>query len=192
MDDAAVEQLLFEGESVEGAVSVGPGRVVVTSHRVLVFRPHADGANYEHVDRPNVEGITRDTLGRPRLLGGAIKAGVVGAILAGAGLMVDLDGLFGGFTVPDSAGALGVGGIFALMRTFVSLFTLLDDALWWGGLLTLAVAAVFGAAYVTTRERTLCIRVAGDEDIHVPLAGDSPPIGQLDTALASGSTASGE
>jgi hypothetical protein len=192
MDDAAVEQLLFEGESVEGDLAVGPGRVVVTTHRVLVFRPHGDGANYEHVDRPNVEGVSRSAVGRPRLLRGAIKAGVVGLILAGAGMMVDLDGLFGDITVPDSAGALGVGGLFALMNTFISLFALLDDLLWWSGLALLAIAVVFGAAYYTTRESTLCLHIAGDEDIHVPLDGASPPVGELDAALASGSTASGD
>jgi hypothetical protein len=55
--DGSVEDLLYEGESVERTVELADGWVVVTSHRLLASTPSAEGQNLRKVDRPNVVGV---------------------------------------------------------------------------------------------------------------------------------------
>lgn len=166
-----VDGLLFEGETVEDAVEFGDaeGRgVVVTSHRVLAFTPEADGANYRAVDRPNVDGVDRVAGGRLVVLLQAVEAGVAGVVLLVAGSVLSLDGLVAGIDLTSGTGELGLGGLLGTLQTLLTLLALLDDLLRAAGALALLAAVALAGAYWYTREESLVVRVAGDDDVDVP------------------------
>jgi len=164
------EELLYDGESVQRAVRVGDGGVVVTSHRVLAFTPDRDGANFRQVDRPNVDGVEVRTGGQFRFLMQAVKAILIGAILVAAGMTLSFDDLVGNVSLDAGGGAasaVGLGQIMGLLETMLTLFTLLDDLLLLFGGLALALGAAVLAVYLWSRETLLVISVAGGEDIEL-------------------------
>lgn len=165
-----VERLLYEGETVEETVEMAEGAtVVVTSHRVLAFKPSLEGANFEQVDRPNVEGVSTGALAESDLLGRALQWGVIGLVLLAGGFLVNLDSLVGQVDLSSaSAGRIGIGGFMGMMQTVMDLLALLDDGMRLFGAIFLLLAAVLVGVYVLTRDRTLVIRVAGNDDVHVP------------------------
>lgn len=170
-----LEQLLFEGETVEERIDLaGDAAVVVTSHRVLAFTPDQEGANFSQVERPNVDGVTTGAVADSDLLGRGLRWGVYGVVMLGAGFLIDLDSLVA--SVDLSAGGassrIGLGGIMGLMQTLLDLLAQLDDFLRLFGALFLLLAVAMVGAYLHTRDRTLVVRVAGGEDVHLPRPGD--------------------
>jgi hypothetical protein len=168
-----VEDLLYSGESVTETVDFDSASVVVTSHRVLAFSPEDDGAAFQQADRPNVEGVAAGADSETDLLGRGIRALVIGVVLVGAGLVVDFESIVGDVDLGgQSTEELGIGGIMGTLQSLLGLISQLDYLMRVFGGLALFLAAVFFGVYWLTRESTLVIEVAGDDDIHVPRPSD--------------------
>ena len=167
--DGRIEELLYEGESIRETVALGDSSVVVTSHRVLALTPETDGANFRQVDRPNVDGVGTGTESDTSHLERAVKAGVVGVVLVGAGWVIDFGAMLGDATL-GGAGAdrLGLGGVMQSLQQLLGVLRDLDHYMLLLGVLALLAGVAFLGVYLWGRERALVIRVAGDEDIHVP------------------------
>ncbi len=182
-----LDELLYEGETVEDAVEVEDSRVVVTSHRVLTFTPDLEGANFQAVDRPNVVGVRNGAASEVDHLVRGVKWTVIGLIMVAAGLMVDLDGIVGNVNLQTSATeGMGVGGILGLVQQMLALIRQVDDVLQAvGALAMLAGVAVLGY-YVWTRDPTLVLEVSGDDDLHVPRPEDDTVADRLEQVIAPG------
>ena len=164
-----VDDLLYDGETVEESVDVGSATVVVTSHRVLVFTPDSDGANFHQVDRPNVTGVSVRAEGDRSFLTQGGRALLYGVVLFAAGMFLPLDAVLGGVALPSTTGQLGIGGILGLFQTMLDLIRSIDDVMRAFGLLLVAFSVVPLGVYVWSRERTLEIGVAGEDDpIRIP------------------------
>lgn len=180
-----MEELLYDGESVRESIDLDPARVVVTSHRVLAFTPDRDGPNFRQVDRPNVEGVSPGADGDRTHLVRGIRWMAIGAILLVTGAAVDLDALIGRVDMGDAGGAqrIGAGGVLGLVRTTLDLLGRLDEGLMLAG----AVAALAGLAavglYLRTRDATLVVAVAGDDDLHLPRPADAEVRDRLEAAV---------
>ena len=164
-----VDDLLYSGESVVETIEYDSASVVVTSHRVLAFSPAGDGPAFQQVDRPNVEGVSTGAESETSLLERGIRTLVIGVVLVGAGLVVDFESIVGDVSLGgQSAQQLGLGGIMGTLQSLLGLVSQLDYLMRVFGGLALFLAVVFFAVYWFTRDRTLVIGVAGDDDIHVP------------------------
>jgi hypothetical protein len=182
-----VTELLYDGESVVESIDAGDARVVVTSHRVLAFTPGGDGPAFRQVDRPNVVNVTAGARSEGGLLSRAARWGIIGLLLLGIGLVVDMDAFLGEVAIDGRAGSqIGVSGILGLVQSLLDLLRRLDEFLVIAGLLVLALAAVALGAYGLTREATVVIGVAGDDpDIHLPReAVDETTVARLEAAIA--------
>jgi hypothetical protein len=164
-----VEELLYDGESIESEYPVDTASVYVTSHRVLVFTPDGDGENFRQVDRPNVGGVSLQGGGETKFRGMGIRAAVYGLFLVAAGLLLPIDSVIGDVGMPTETGQLGIGGVLGLMQSMLDLLRSLDDLLQIFGALLLAFALVPLGVYLWSRERYLAIETAGDAGpIRVP------------------------
>lgn len=163
-----VEDLLFDGEAIEEAIDVGDARVVVTSHRVLVFTPETEGANLQQADRPNAEGVRIDASGRDQLRQFGVKAGGVGLLALVLGSLISLDGLLAAPETGGAASRIGIGGLMSMLGAVVALVNLLDDLLRAAGAFALLVGVGAVGVYLWTRRRYLVIDVAGDETMRMP------------------------
>lgn len=187
--------LLYDGESVVESIDVADARVVVTSHRVLAFTPDAEGAAFRQVDRPNVVGVSTGARGEDHLLSRGVRWGVVGVVLLGAGLLIDMDSIVGDVSLGGGAGSqIGVGSVLGMVRTVLDLLRRLDEFLAIGGALVVFLAAVAVGAYFLTREPTYVIEVAGEEADVDLLRGDADPTvrERLEAAIAPGPESAGE
>ncbi len=181
-----VDELLYEGEEVREHVEFDASTVVVTSHRMLAFRPDADGANFRQVDRPNVDGVSTGANSKTTLIERALRFGLTGAVLIVAGYVIDLEGLIGGVDLnSQSTSELGLGGILGTLQGMLNLLTRLDELLQLFGALALLLAVVVFGVYWYTREETVVIEVAGDEDVHIPRPPDAADtVERLEQAIA--------
>lgn len=180
-----VEELLYEGERVEETVDVDPARIVVTSHRVITITPELAGANFRDVERPNVVGVSRGAEASGDLLVRGVKWTVIGLLLMGAGTLIDFGGIVGSVSFDGSAGGqIGIGGVLGFVQGLLDLIRQLDEImLVLGALATLFGIVVLGV-YLWTRDPTVAIEVAGDEDLHVPRPDDERVTERLRTAVA--------
>lgn len=163
-----VERLLYDGETVAEEVAWDGARVVLTSHRLLVFTPELAGANYRAVDRPNVEGVGTAARARGGLLERGVRYGVVGVALIGAGAVVDLEGVVDSVELGGASTQLGLGGLGRALGLMLALLSRLDDLLRAVGALAVLLAVALLAGYWYTRTPTLTVAVAGGEDIDLP------------------------
>lgn len=168
-----VDELLYQGEEALERHEAGPNLLVVTTHRLLAFTPEGDGPNFQHVDLPNVTGVSLSATGRPKLLEYGVKTGALGLLAFGSGAAVDFAGLLSLDSVDTTgAGQVGVGGVLGMVDAVAGLLALLDVALTAGGaLLTLAGLGLL-AVYLRSRERELVVEVAGGDPVTV--ATDDP------------------
>lgn len=167
-------QRLREGEHIETTVPLGDNAVVVTDQRVFAFTPDGEGTNYRVVERPNVEAVGLEMVGETGWLGYAIRGGVVGAVGIGIGLTTEFDSLF----TLDDVGAGGTiqlefGGLLESLQTAIDMLGYLDEGLLVLGGLGVVVALTTLGVFVQSRDHTLVVDVAGDEDVHVPAPRDS-------------------
>lgn len=183
-----VEDLLYDGESVEADVPLGEGGLVVTSHRVLAFTPDREGANYRAVDRPNVDGVAVETSGEWQFLEQGVKALVVGLALVVAGQTISLDSLVSDISLTDTGatGSVGLGGMMGLLQSMLTLLAQLDDLLRLFGGLALAFSVVVLGVYLWSRERLLVLSVAGDEDVELTAPDDEGVVEEIELALLPG------
>lgn len=185
----SVEDLLYEGETVRGRVSVGDNRVVVTTHRLLAFTPTREGENYRQVDLPNVDDVSAGYDGEDHLLPQALRAAVYGLLLLAVGVFVDFDSFVPTDVFDDTseaAGRIGLGGMFAMMGRLLDIIARLDDVARALGALVLLFAVFVLLVYVLTRDRAVVVRVAGDTpDVVVPVdeADVGVAVSQLEDVL---------
>ena len=185
----SVEDLLYDGETVEATVDLDANRVVVTSHRVLAITPEGDGENFRQVDRPNVDDVRAGSDGDEDLLYRALRTGIYGVLMLAVGLTVDVESFLPTTSIDtEGAGQIGVGGIFETMNQFLQLIGKLDELLQAFGALALLLVTVFLGAYLLTRDRVLVVEVAGNENILVPAekATAEAAVTDLEAALFGG------
>lgn len=170
-----VDELLYDSESVQGTLDVGTARVVVTSHRVMVFTPELEGENFRQADRPNVIGVDTGAKSNLDLLGRGIRYSVIGGLLVAAGLVFDFEEIIGDVSVGDAGGGqVGLGGILEMTQRMLDLFAQLDVILQALGALVLLVAVAVLGVYWYLRDPTIVITLAGEEgDIHMPRPADA-------------------
>lgn len=182
----SVEDLLFEGESVRRAVSMGDNRVVVTSHRLLAFTPTGDGETYRQVDLPNVGDVRAGHDGEDTLVAQALRMFLYGSILLAVGAFFDFGSIVPTDTfdsVGEGAGQLDIGGLLGMMQTMLELIAMIDDLALAFGAIFLLFGAFVVVVYLLTRERVLVVSVAGDDpDITVP-PGDDADASAVDDAV---------
>ena len=164
-----VDDLLYSGESVTETVDFDLASVVVTTHRVLAFDPDGDGPAFQQVDRPNVEGVSTGAQSEMGLLERGVRIFIVGVVLVGAGFVVDFESIVGDVNLGgQSSQQLGLGGIMGTLQSLLGLISQLDYLMRVFGALALFLSVVFVAVYWFTRDQTLVIEVAGDDDIRIP------------------------
>ncbi|MFP4529713.1 MAG: hypothetical protein ACLFNC_00325 [Halodesulfurarchaeum sp.] len=179
-----VDQLLFAGESVLAKVAGHEAALVVTSHRVLVFTPNVEGPNVRTFHRPNVTGLSKHASGTGRWLGAGAKWLVLGVALTIAGALLDLEGVIGDVSTEGAASQTGVGWIGEMFGLFQTLFALLDDVLFFGGLLAVFVGVGLVLWYMRSRAAVVTVELAGRSDVELPAAGFSESdIGKLEDAI---------
>lgn len=173
-----LDDLLYEGESIEESVTVGDARVVVTSHRLLSFAPHLDGPNFRQVDRPNVLGVSTGARSDTGHLVRGVRWTAIGLVLVLAGTFLDMDDLVGGVDLGGGAGGqIGVGGVLGVVRSMLDLLRQLDELLQLFGALALLLGVVVFGVYLRSREPTIVVEIAGDEDdVHLPRPEDARAI----------------
>lgn len=172
-------RLTYDGETITESVDVGAGGVVVTTHRVLVFRPEDDGEMYTAVDLPNVTGVEREEAGERRFLALGAQAGLLGTVLLLAGALLPVDSLVGEVSLGEGAGRLGVGGVVGLVESLVGILRSLDAILLVLGALAYVVAAGALGWYLRTRERRLQVTRAGDDPLTLSVGEESLPDGTV-------------
>ncbi|QSG13154.1 putative membrane protein [Halapricum desulfuricans] len=186
-----IEDLLYEGETVEERLEVGTATVAVTSHRVLAFTPERDGANFQQADRPNVTGVSVESNGDSRFLGYAVRATVYGLVLIVAGLLVPLDSVLSDVAMPESTGQLGIGGVLGLFEQIISILRNLGEFMQLTGALLLLFAIVPFGVYLWSRERSLVVDLAEDDEsisLPAPESDAEAVVDRLDSAIRPGST----
>lgn len=179
-----VDQLLYAGETVIQKAAGHEAEIVVTSHRVLVFTPDLDGENIRVIHRPNVTGVSKTASGTNRWLGAGAKWLVLGVSLTIAGSVLDLEGVLGSVSTEGTASQVGVGWIGGVFSLFNTVFALLDDALFFGGILSIMAALGLFLWYLRSRAELVTIEVAGRSDVELPAPGfGSDSIESLQAAL---------
>ncbi len=180
-----VDQLLYAGETVIQDTAGREAGIVVTSHRLLVFTPDLNGENVRSFHRPNVTGVSKVASGTGRWLTAGAKWLVLGFALTIAGALLDLDGILGSVSTEGSASQVGVGWIGGLFSLFNTAFTLLDDVLFFGGILAIMAALGLFLWYLRSRAEHLTIEIAGSSDVELPAAGlDDDSVGALQEAIS--------
>ncbi|ELY98487.1 hypothetical protein [Natrialba asiatica] len=205
-----VDALHYDGEAEQRRLELETATIVVTSHRVLAFdrssRSRLPGTHpYRHVDRPNVQHVTVSQSGSTRHLLRSLLTGAIGLTLLTTAAVVsfgelvpelELDGTAArdrAGTATDAGDAAGTtAAVDSTFETLGVLFQILDTGVLVGGILSLALAAVFAGLYIRSRSRQLVLQVAGGDDIAVPLGetDDAAPITlSLSEAIQPGPTA---
>jgi len=172
-----IDDLLYDGETVEETVDIDTSRLVVTSNRVLAFTPETDGEHFQQVDRPNVTGVTTAAGREGTMLTWSVALGALGAVLVAVGVVVDFDSLVGdvGAGNAEAGRRLGVGGVLETVQRLFELLAQLDDFMRLFGVLAVLGAVALFAVYRFLREPALVVETAGDDrDIRVPQPADDP------------------
>jgi hypothetical protein len=162
------ERYLLAGETIVERYDVDAGWVAVTTHRLLVFDPDSRGRRFETVDRPNVVGVGTTGGGSRTGRRYAWRAGGYAIVLLGGGLLVRAAGLQSLFAAPET-GAPGVDGVLSVLSLVGALVGLLVTLLFVAGGLAAVIALGLGAWYLRSREPTLVVERAGDDDIALRL-----------------------
>lgn len=166
---ATFEGVLFDGEDVLLAERLGHAGLAVTTHRVLAADPTGDGPRLSAALLPNVTGVSVGSPGHTPSLVRAVGWGLLGAVLIGAGLVVDLGGLVRPVEAPA---ALGLGEFLEFVSLLSRALGLVDEALLALGAAGLLGAVVHAVRFLASRERRLVVEVAGDDPITLPVDAD--------------------
>jgi len=165
-----LDDLLFQGESIQEDVGMSTGQVALTSHRLLVFTPEVDGKRFSHADRPNVLGASVTVEGDTRYRDLMVRGSVYGILLLGGGYLLDNYPAFKSLTSMDVTSNQATAGTVGMVSGIVSMLGLLTSVLFLAGLVTLIATATLLALYMRTRRRELVIDVAEREPIRIPVA----------------------
>ncbi|WP_265109256.1 hypothetical protein [Halosolutus halophilus] len=162
-----VDQLLLDGEREVERIELESATVVVTSHRVFAFTPDVDGADFRAVDRPNVRNVTVDGDENRRAAGWTLASGVLGIGLLVTATLVDPTGVVDNI---DADGPGPVAGVIdGALRAVETLLAAFELALLGTGFVLLALSLLFGLRYGHSRSRRLVLRIAGDDDLDLPV-----------------------
>lgn len=164
----APERYLLAGETIVEQHDVNAGWVAVTTHRLLVFDPNSRGRRFETVDRPNVVGVGTTGGGSRTIRPYVWRAVGYAVVLLGGGLLVRAAGLQSLFAAPET-GAPGVDGVLSVLSLVGALVGLLVTLLFVAGGLAAVTALGLGAWSLRSREPTLVVERAGDDDIALRL-----------------------
>lgn len=166
-----IERYLYAGEEIQEAFDVGPTRVVFTSHRVFVLDPDEDG--FQHAEFPNITGVERAVRGSKAGIVWGVALSVIATVFAVLAVVVRTSGAF---ETPEfdeaTADAIGAGPLSTLVEWTFFLLENFETMLVGSAVALFALALVpVGYYWVRVREKTLAIRLAGEQsDIHLPLA----------------------
>lgn len=158
-----LDEFLFDGERRLETVDLGPDRVLVTSHRLLVFTPTTDGENFRAIDRPNVAGVDIRHRTGENALPMAGKLGLVGTVVLLTAFAFDpgwLRGSSGSDSAPANAGTVDQSA---------GLLSTLDGALLSVGVVLLAAALLLAGYYALARSPVIVVWIDGDEDVVLPI-----------------------
>jgi len=174
-----VDDLLYDGETVEEAVDFEEASVVVTTHRVLAFDGESEGPTLQQAERPNVETVSTGANSEMDLLARGVKAGVIGLVLVGAGFVVDFGSIIGDVNLnAETARRVGMGEIMGTMQSLLNFMTQLDYLMQVFGALAVFMSVVFFGVYWLTRDPTLVVEVAGDDDLHLPRPAEATEVAE--------------
>ncbi|MFC7097946.1 hypothetical protein [Halobaculum marinum] len=166
------DTLLYAGEEPQADLSVADGRLVATSHRVLAYAPDDDErATLRDVHRVNVREVRLSSTGTDWLVRPIAYCVLGGLAMVLGGSMVSFDAM--STTMPEGAGATGVGGLLSMIGGVLSVLALVDDLLRVGGALTLLVGAALLGVYAYTRGREVVVKTEGEADTLRVDAGDA-------------------
>lgn len=158
-----IEPLLYAGEEVRAGLPVADGRLVATSHRVLAHTPAADErATLRAVQRVNVTDVSSSSTATDWLVRPIAYTVIGGLAMVLGGSMVSFDSMSA--SMPDSAGATGVGGLLSMIGGVLSVLSLVDDALRVAGALSLLLGAALLGVYAATRGREVVVETEGEAD----------------------------
>ena len=181
---SSLDQLLYDGETVLEEAAGREAGVVLTSHRLLVFTPESAGPNLQTFHRPNVTGLTTGQRGHSRWLVAGAKWLGFGVLLTIVGAILDLDGVLEPVSTDGTTGTVGVGWIGDLFGLFNTAFRLLDDVLFFGGILAVLGGIALLGWYWQTRGELITIELAGSDDVDLPAPGfDADSIRSLQSAI---------
>lgn len=164
-----LEDLLFQGETVEGRTVIGGSDLAVTTHRVLVFDPDAEGRQFEHADCPNVRGATVEVNGSSTHRNWTVKSAIYGVALLSGGYVIDrsvVSTLFSAAPSTNEVATLGaelVDAVSVILGVLSMLFLV-------SGVAAILAALALIWRYATSYRRELVIDVAGRESIRVPVS----------------------
>jgi hypothetical protein len=165
--DYQPERLCYAGESVVERAPLGAGWAAVTSHRVLVYNPAAEGRRFETVERPNVSDVTVDADGDGRFLGWGLRAAVYGLAGLGGGVALRAMDLQSTLSMDANADAAPVGSVLAVTDALAAALGFLTTLLLVGGGALLAGSLVLLVRYVRTRRPTLVVERFGDDPVRL-------------------------
>jgi len=165
-----IEDLLYEGESVQEQVELDRAEVVVTNRRVLAFTPGGDGENFQQAERPNVTGVTSGMEGNRRYLSKGAQYALVGAILAPIGYFVDFGSIFGDVSFEtEGANRFGAGDLLSMAELLITALTWVGRVLLALGVIALVAGVALLVLYQRKRTPVLRLTLAGDgDDITLP------------------------
>ncbi|UIP00538.1 hypothetical protein Hbl1158_04025 [Halobaculum sp. CBA1158] len=172
--DARLDALLYAGEKRRASLPVATGHLVATDHRVLAYAPDAnpdERATLRAVHRVNVTDVSLSSSGADWLVRPVAYAVLGGLAMVIAGSVVSFDSMSA--SMPDSAGATGVGGLLSMIGGVLSVLSLVDDLLRVVGALSLLVGAGLLGAYARSRGGEVAVETEGEADTLRVAAGDA-------------------
>ncbi|WP_284012128.1 hypothetical protein [Halobaculum litoreum] len=170
--DAVDAALLYAGEEPRAELPVADGRLVATSHRVIAYAPDDDErATLRGVHRANVRAVRLSSTGTDWLARPIAYCVVGGLAMVAGGSLVSFDAM--STTMPDSAGATGVGGLLSTIGGILSMLAFVDDLLRVGGALALLAGAALMGVYAYTRGREVVVETEGEADTLRVAAADA-------------------
>ncbi|GAA0210542.1 hypothetical protein [Halobaculum roseum] len=168
-----IEPLLYAGEEVRASLPVADGRLVATDHRVLAYAPDADPderATLRAVHRVNVTDVSPSSTATDWLVRPIAYTVVGGLAMVLGGSVVSFDSM--GASMPDSAGATGLGGLLSMVGGVLSVLSIVDDALRVAGAVSLLLGVALMGVYAATRGREVVVETEGEADtLRVDAAG---------------------
>lgn len=167
------EELLHEGERIQRVAEFGTSRLAVTDHRLLALTPDVRGANFYRVDRPNVEDVSVGTESNLRYLSWIASAVILAIPFLAGSRLLSFDGMFSGVNYQEGGSAMGID--LSWLDTVATVFALVDDALLVAGVACLLLVVPFSLLYVRSRTTVVRVRVAGGDDVSIPV-GNQPDV----------------
>lgn len=165
--DYQPEPLCYDGEHVVERTPLGAGWAAVTTHRVLVYNPAAEGQRFEAVERPNVSDVSVDADGDGRFLGWGLRAVIYGLASLGGGVALRAMDIQSTLSMDTNADAAPVGSVLAVTDALAAALGFLTTLLLVGGGALVVGALGLLARYLRTRRPALVVERFGDDPVRL-------------------------